>query len=126
MVPLRRCRDCGFEFLDSVAEERQHDAVCRHLGVMTPAEIRQIRQKAGSLSRGEFAKISRVGEASLGRWERGELIQNAANDQLLYLLTFPENLNRLRERLQRKNLPESLAPDAAAGLSSSALSQKTR
>jgi putative zinc finger/helix-turn-helix YgiT family protein len=126
MVPLRRCRDCGLEFLDSVAEDRQHEAVCRHLGVMTPVEIREIRQKAGSLSRGEFAKISRLGEATLGRWERGELIQNAANDQLLYLLTFPENLSRLRQRPQRKQLPGALAPGAAADLSSSAMSRKTR
>ncbi len=101
IVPLRRCRQCGFEFLDAEAEERQSEAVCRHLEVMTPTEIRAIRQKAGGLSRAEFARITRLGEATIGRWERGELIQNAANDQLLYLLTFPDNLIRLRNRVEK-------------------------
>ena len=97
-VPLRRCRTCGFEFLDVEAEERQHEAVCRYLGVMTPSEVLSVRKMAGNLTRCEFARITRLGEATIGRWERGELIQNAANDQLLFLLTFTENVIRLRER----------------------------
>jgi putative zinc finger/helix-turn-helix YgiT family protein len=117
IVPLRRCRECGFEFLDSAAEERKHEAVCRHLGVMTPAEVRSIRNVAGKLSRGEFARVSRLGEATIGRWERGELIQNAANDQLLYLLTFPENLVRLRERVRgQKQLRETESPCGDSGV----------
>ena len=106
IVPLRRCRDCGFEFLDAEAEDKQAEAVCRHLGVMTPAEIRAIRRKAGALSRAKFARITRLGEATIGRWERGELIQSAANDQLLYLLTFPENVTRLQNR-NRDRSPKS-------------------
>ena len=98
-VPLRRCLECGIEFLDSEAETIQHEAVCRHLGVMTPDEVQAVRRKSGSPSRSEFARITRLGEATIGRWERGELIQNAANDQLLYLLTFPENVVRLRDRV---------------------------
>jgi putative zinc finger/helix-turn-helix YgiT family protein len=98
-VPLHRCHDCGAEFLDSTAETLMHDEVCRHLGVMTPAEIRLLRERCGDLTRAEFARITKLGEATVGRWERGELIQNSANDQLLYLLTFPENVIRLRERL---------------------------
>ena len=115
-VPLRRCRECGFEFLDAEAEEIQHDAVCRHVGVMTPSEIRALRQKAGGLSRGEFARVTRLGEATIGRWERGELLQNAAYDQLLYLLTFPENFIRLRRRIEQSSpaqcspTPETLSP----------------
>jgi putative zinc finger/helix-turn-helix YgiT family protein len=109
VVPLRRCRDCGFEFLDAEAEEKQAEAVCRHLGVMTSSEVRAIRRKAGALSRTEFARITRLGEATIGRWERGELIQNAANDQLLYLLTFPENVTRLRNRNRNRSLGFSSA-----------------
>jgi putative zinc finger/helix-turn-helix YgiT family protein len=116
-VPLRRCPECGVEFFDSVAEELQHEAVCRHLGVMTPAEVRAVRQKTGSLSRGEFARITRLGEATIGRWERGELIQNAANDQLLYLLTFTENLERLRDRIE-KPTPVS-SPPVGSGVATS-------
>jgi putative zinc finger/helix-turn-helix YgiT family protein len=103
-VPLRRCPECEVEFFDSAAESIQHEAVCRHLGVMTPAEVQALRRICGPLSRGEFARITRLGEATIGRWERGELIQNAANDQLLYLLTFPENLTRLRDRLDKRSV----------------------
>ncbi len=111
-IPVRRCEECGDEFLDDEAEDLMHEAVCRHLGVMTPSEVRAIRQQCGSLSRAEFARITRLGEATIGRWERGQLIQNAAYDQLLHLLTFPENLTRLRQRVERAE--PAAAPSAAA------------
>lgn len=111
-IPVRRCEECGDEFLDDEAEDLIHEAVCRHLHVMTPSEVRTIRQQCGGLSRAEFARITRLGEATIGRWERGELIQNAAYDQLLHLLTFPENLIRLRQRVERAERPA--APRAVA------------
>lgn len=112
-IPLRKCRDCGAEYLDAEAEELMHAAVCHHLGIMAPAEVRAIRQQSGKLSRAEFARITGLGEATIGRWERGELIQNTANDRFLFLLTFPENLLRLRERLDRKR-SESIISSSAA------------
>jgi DNA-binding transcriptional regulator YiaG len=97
LVPFRNCADCNFEYTDSEAEDLRHEAVCRHLGVMTPAEIIAVRKKHG-LTRSEFADKTRIGEASLARWETGELIQNPANDAYMYLLSFPENLERLENR----------------------------
>jgi putative zinc finger/helix-turn-helix YgiT family protein len=94
--PFITCRQCGSSFLDGDDEELQHDAACRHLGVMTPAEVRALRERMG-LSQKELAELTGLGVASVSRWERGLLIQNEACDQLLYLLTFPENLERLRE-----------------------------
>jgi putative zinc finger/helix-turn-helix YgiT family protein len=99
-LPVRKCRKCGFEFLDEEAEDLRHEAVCRHLGVLTPAEIKALREKLG-LSRAEFARLTRLGEATIARWERGELIQNAGNDSLLWLLQYDENVQRLRERVER-------------------------
>lgn len=96
-VPVRTCNACGFQFTDDVAEEARHEVVCRHLGIMTPREISRIR-KAYSMSRTVFARLTRLGEASLARWENGLLMQNPAYDQFLYLLTFPENLERLKYR----------------------------
>jgi putative zinc finger/helix-turn-helix YgiT family protein len=96
-LPARQCARCGFQFFDEEAEDLRHEAVCRHLGVLTPAEIRALRAKLG-LSRAEFARLTRLGEATIARWERGELIQNAGNDSLLRLLQYEENVRRLRER----------------------------
>jgi putative zinc finger/helix-turn-helix YgiT family protein len=96
-VPMRRCVDCGFEFTDEAAETARHEAVCRHLGVLSPAEILKIRKKSG-LSRAEFARLTRIGEASLHRWENGLLIQNPAMDTYLRLLAYEENIRRLRDK----------------------------
>jgi DNA-binding transcriptional regulator YiaG len=96
-VPVRACAACRFEFTDDAAEEARHDAVCRHLSVMTPREVESIRKRYG-LSRSEFGRLTRIGEASLARWESGAVIQNAGYDQFLYLLTFPDNLQRLTDR----------------------------
>lgn len=114
-VPLRKCQDCGEEYLDNEAEELMHEAVCLHLGVMNPREVRDIRRQCGGLSRVEFARITRLGEATVGRWERGELIQNAAYDQFLHLLTYPENLIRLQEKVNRaRSKPNTASASWAA------------
>jgi putative zinc finger/helix-turn-helix YgiT family protein len=97
LVPVRKCNNCGFEYVDSEAEDLKHAAICHHLKVMAPAEVEAIR-KQYELSRAQFAQATRIGEASLSRWETGELIQNAAYDDYLYLLQFPENMDRLEKR----------------------------
>jgi len=96
-VPVRTCDSCGFQFTDFEAEHARHEAICRNLGVLTPAEVADIRKRY-RFSQTELARLTRIGEASLYRWENGQLIQNPAYDQFLYLLTFPENVARLRAR----------------------------
>ena len=110
-VPLMTCHECGFQFTDHHAEDARHDAVCRHLGVITPRDVEAVRTRL-RMTRAAFADLTRLGEASLARWEKGLLIQNPANDQLLYLLLFPENVERLRSRV-------TTADVTAAGDSSS-------
>ena len=87
-VPVRRCSDCDFDYLDDEGERIKHEAICRHLNVLTPSEIRGIRKRYG-LSRTAFAKITGVGEASLSRWENGIKVQTPANDRYLRLLAHP-------------------------------------
>jgi putative zinc finger/helix-turn-helix YgiT family protein len=96
-VPVRACSDCGASFLDRVAEDLCHDAVCQHLGVMTPSQIKGLR-KLYNLTQAQFRDITKLGEATLSRWERGLVIQNQAYDNYLYLLGFPENLDKIRSR----------------------------
>ena len=94
-VPVRVCGCCGFEYLDKDGHEAQHTAVCRHFGVLTPAEIRHLRERHG-LSRAEFADLTGLGEATIARWERGALIQNVGYDRFLRLLGRDDNLGFLR------------------------------
>src|SRR5947207_900371 len=93
VVPVRTCLHCGCRFLDDEAQDVRHEAVSRHLGVQTPAELVALRERSG-LSLADLARLIRTDEATLARWERGAWIQSPAQDQLLYLLGFPENRER--------------------------------
>ena len=95
-VPLYSCTACGTHFLDRIGEQRQHEAVCVHRGVLTPAEIRAMRKQHG-MTRAEFARATAIGEATLARWERGSVIQNEAYDRYLRLLQDPSTFRRVRE-----------------------------
>ena len=85
-LPVRICDTCGLEFLDDEAETLQHEAICAHLDVLTPKEIRGIREMH-CMSRAEFSRVTGLGEATLNRWENAILIQNKANDRVTCELT---------------------------------------
>jgi putative zinc finger/helix-turn-helix YgiT family protein len=106
-VPVRSCSDCGFSFIDSAAEDICHNAVCQHLGVMTPLQIRDLRNLYG-LTQAQFSEITKLGEATLSRWERGIVIQNQAYDNYLYLLGFTENLERVRDCAAERKTTEQI------------------
>lgn len=95
-LPVRRCDNCDFDYLDDEGERIKHEAVCRYLGVLSPTEIRGIRKRHG-LSRQAFARVTGIGEASLGRWENGFKIQTLGNDRYLRLLAHPGILVLLQE-----------------------------
>ena len=96
-VTVLGCQDCGLEYTDDTAEDARHEAVCRHLGVLTPREMKSLRSKLG-LSRMDFSHFTGIGSASLSRWENGNFIQNSAADNLLFLLQWDDNVARLRGR----------------------------
>ena len=106
-LPIHVCPSCGLEFLDDEAETLKHEAVCSHLGVLSPNEIRGIRRMHG-MSRTAFSKLTGLGVATLNRWENGILIQSAANDRYLRLLASPNNLHMLK-RLESEP-PSSCSP----------------
>lgn len=95
-VPLRICGNCESQYLDDEAETIQDDTARRHLGLLTTGEVRQIRERYGTQT--GFGALSGIGVASLSRWETGASFQTKAFDNLMFLLRFPENAERLRER----------------------------
>ena len=99
-LPVRRCDYCDFDYLDDEGERIKHEAVCRHLGVLTPAEVRGIRRRH-RMSRAAFAKVTGIGEASLSRWENGINVQTPANDRYLRLLAHPGVLAQLQGLVSR-------------------------
>lgn len=106
-LPVRHCSACDLEFLDHEGEQLRHAAVCRHLGLLTPAEIRSIRKRYG-MTRAAFADVTGFGEATLNRWENGAIVQNRANDRYLRLLAVPEGMEAL-QRLTMVAASQSLS-----------------
>lgn len=78
-VPVWSCPTCELEYVDAEGERAQHDAVCRHLGRLTPAQIKVIRL-AAQLTQKQFADKLQCGIASLKRWEAGAIVQGRAAD----------------------------------------------
>ena len=107
-LPVRCCTECDFEFVDHKGERLRHEAVCRHLGVLTPAEVRGVREQYG-MTRAAFAKVTGLGEATLTRWENGAVVQNRANDRFLRLLTS----RWIMSSLERLSAPEAAKADPA-------------
>ena len=87
-LPARHCSTCEFMFLDEEAERLKHNAVCEHIGVLAPTEIKRIRESYG-MTRAVFAQVTGLGEATLGRWENGMKVQTLANDRYIRLLAQP-------------------------------------
>ncbi len=109
-VPVRRCEFCDFDYLDKEGERIKHNAICRHLGVITPDEIRSIR-RGFNLTRAEFCKITGLGEASINRWENGISMQTHAYDRYLRLLSHADIMSRLKEIVKAQaQCPASGAP----------------
>jgi putative zinc finger/helix-turn-helix YgiT family protein len=96
-MPVISCEDCHYEYFDERGEVARHVAVCRHLGLQTPEEIREVRNATG-MSRTAFCDLTGFGTASLQRWEAGMVVPNASSDRLIFLLRFKENIERLEKR----------------------------
>lgn len=110
-VQIYSCPHCGFEYTDEFAEDARHEAVCRHLGVMTPLEIRSLREDHFVMSREKFSRVTGLGVATLARWEGALLIQNEANDRYLRLLAAADNRWRIEAIAERRDYS---APPALA------------
>jgi putative zinc finger/helix-turn-helix YgiT family protein len=116
-MPVFRCATCGSEYSGPEAEDLRHEAVCRHLGVLSPKEILAIRSQRG-LSRQKFSELTRLGVATLARWESGEIIQNPAMDSYLRLVARPEVFQLLESNAVGDS---SRSSDSKSGSSSNML-----
>lgn len=112
-VWVHTCSACGDSYTDDEADVAYDEAVCRHLGILTPAEIRAMREEYG-LTRAEFADLTGFGKATLGRWERGEVTQNRSADRYLRLLQDPEVMRRLQALTEPTDSSGSRTPVRSA------------
>ncbi len=100
-VPVRECDNpaCRERLSGPDAARIRHEAICRALGLLTPAEIRHIRERVAR-SPEEFWRLTGIGVATISRWERGRLLQNRSMDRYLRLLAWREDNVDFLRRLQ--------------------------
>lgn len=115
-VPVLVCPKCGEVLYGAEAAVVRHQAICRALGLLSPAEIKSLRERLGP-DQEDFARLTGIGVATLSRWERGRLMQTRALDRYLRLLDALPQATQFLKILQ-KSIPESttfhLPPEAEA------------
>jgi len=107
LVEVEKCGDCSFNCMGPAAEQACHEAICEHLRILKPGQIKDLRDYH-RLTQANFSKITGLGEATLSRWERGVIIQNKAYDNYLYLLGLKDNMQSILDR--RESREQKLSP----------------
>jgi putative zinc finger/helix-turn-helix YgiT family protein len=113
---LYRCARCGDEQRTleqrEAAEQEATAAIRREHGLLSPREIRALRNGLG-LTTAQLAElVYGAPRGIIEGWERGRYIQNAEADQLLRSLADPEVL---RQRAARAGLVLPTPADQSAG-----------
>jgi putative zinc finger/helix-turn-helix YgiT family protein len=80
--PVLKCQHCGEIYLDEAADERLSEALRAAAGLLSPAEIRQGRERLG-LAQKQLAGLLGISEFTLSRWETGAQIQQSSMDVFL-------------------------------------------
>jgi putative zinc finger/helix-turn-helix YgiT family protein len=88
--------DSGNFVEDDQTLERMAEETYRQLGLLTPGQIREGREKLG-LKQQELADLLGLGGNSLSRWENGRVYQARSMDTLLRIVfDVPEAVHHLR------------------------------
>jgi HTH-type transcriptional regulator/antitoxin MqsA len=112
-----RCGTCGEILItpeQSVRDRREAaDIIRREEGLLTTAEVREIRKGLGLRQR-EFERLLRVGRNTVARWEAGTVFQSPAIDNILRSLRSVPEL--AAEMAQRNNVALSQPRAASADM----------
>jgi putative zinc finger/helix-turn-helix YgiT family protein len=109
-VPVERCDVCGMIASGPAAAIVRHEAICRAAGLLTPCEIKAIRDSFGWAQQ-HLAELTDFGVATISRWERGRLLQNrSANKVLQAIRDCPAFREYLEELLASKTSARQTGP----------------
>ena len=101
----KACEDAYYEpgHMDATLR-RASEAIRREEGLLTPDQIRGIRQTLG-LTQDAFEKLLGVGPKTVVRWEKGTVFQNRSTDSLLRVVGAHPESARFLARLHGVDLP---------------------
>jgi putative zinc finger/helix-turn-helix YgiT family protein len=115
-VPVERCDTCGMIASGPAAARVRHEALCRAAGLLTPTEIKALREQFG-WSQQHLADLTDFGIATISRWERGRLLPNRSNNKVLQALRdcppFRQYLEELLAAKSRKQEPGTAGDSGA-------------
>lgn len=102
-----QCDRCGNKTMTAQAAEqlgrRQFEEVARKKGLLSPAQIKEIRIKLG-LTQKEFEELIGVTSPTVSRWETGVMLPSKTTDTLIRVLAeFPEAVSFLQKKLPRSS-----------------------
>jgi putative zinc finger/helix-turn-helix YgiT family protein len=87
-IPI--CQNCGDKRFTLEVDDQINAALCAHLGLLTPEQIREGIERLG-LTQKEVAERLGIAEATLSRWVNKVVIQSRAMDNYLRMFfQFPE------------------------------------
>ena len=87
-IPI--CQNCGDKRFTLDVDDQINAALCAHLGLLTPQQIRAEIERLG-LSQKQVAERLGIAEATLSRWVSKQVIQSRAMDNYLRVFfQFPE------------------------------------
>ena len=97
MQPKIVCNESDCLAVSLAPEHKQvyHEAFCKVNGLLTPAEIKEIRNKFGAstakgkIGQRDFAKSLGLGEVTVSRYETGRQIQSRSIDFLIRACLLP-------------------------------------
>src|SRR5207237_5357933 len=69
-VPIQKCDKCGEVLSGPATASVRHEAVCRAAGLITPSEIKALRERFGWTQQ-QLADLTDFGIATVSRWEAG-------------------------------------------------------
>lgn len=81
----RECTRCGERVIPHALHKRLEDEARRRQGLLTPAEIKAVREKTG-LTQEQMAHLLGVGDKTYTRWESGRSFHNKSSDNLIRLV----------------------------------------
>lgn len=84
-LPALRDPNSGEEFLTEEALQELDKIKARHLGVLSPTEIRELRQNLG-LSQKRISELLQLGARTWSRWESGHEHPSRSSSILLHAL----------------------------------------
>jgi putative zinc finger/helix-turn-helix YgiT family protein len=92
------CEACGETLLSPELLGKLDKQRYARLGLLTPAEIRAIRENAG-LTQFQISEKLGIGEKTYTRWESGKSLQNKSSDNLIRLFAMnPMSFERLESQ----------------------------